>query len=521
MNYFNYLIFIVLLIILILIIILCCYRKNIEKYESTPILQNLYKKTYCGKNASLSVYENQGPIFKYTPDGSCYEKIPGTNNDYPNRNQQDFWLSGNMLEIILNYTETTKDDTFLKFILLDVSSIGQLQLQLVNGYDGCWNDDRQWWALSFMRMWEYDNDLFSKELLVASQIFNATYDTSFNSFKCSNGNTYKSTWWQLLNDDPLGINTYRNTITNSLFLELCMRLYNVDINDLEDRIKYELRPRNLYWETAKELVKFLSTLKMSNGFMADGFKSKKRNSDSDVHDCSLDTSIYTYTQGVILDGFSRVSMVALEKNDIVLHKHCLKFVLDLLKLMLLEPNENIGNQMGCDIHINEKIDCGIGVDKNSCVKNKNCCFSDQFASNINPHCYKKQKIAINPLLTNVNGKSILIENYFDSSNSSDAFKGIFIRYLAYCIQTLQPLSFQNNEVLQYTDKTVKFISNNKEFVLNNAKNKKTDLYSFFWNLDQNKTDLLDKRYFSTATTGSVIDLLNSYLYVNNLSPYFL
>ena len=167
----------ILVSILVFILLVFFYKKPDIIYLDSPskkILMYLYKTTYCGKHASLSYNENQGPIFKYNLNKTCTD------------GSQDFWLNGNMLETILNYTEITNDKTFLKIILENTSTTGQLQQMLVNGYNGCWNDDRMWWALSYVRMYEYNHILFDKELLFGSQIFNATYNewTAFVSLLC-------------------------------------------------------------------------------------------------------------------------------------------------------------------------------------------------------------------------------------------------------------------------------------------------------------------------------------------------
>ena len=300
------------------------------QYVDSPsknILTYLYKHTYCGKNASLSYTENQGPIFKYNLNKTCTD------------GSQDFWLNGNMLETILNYTQT--------------STTGQLQQMLINGYNGCWNDDRMWWSLSYIRMYEYNNVLFDKELLFSSQIFNATYNNSFTLYDCGKDKQYTTTWWQLFGPtnpdnsinteaDPTGIKTYRNAVTNSLFLELSLRLYNISKNMNSNMLsKYELYKKDIYWNVATKLIQFLKTLKLSNGLIADGYK-----------DCNtLTENIYTYTQGVILDAFSKASVIAYEINDKILYKDCIQFVLSLIDIMTLEASLNISTNVSCNIHI--------------------------------------------------------------------------------------------------------------------------------------------------------------------------
>jgi hypothetical protein len=488
-----------------------------KEYVDSPskkILTYLYKHTYCGKNASLSYTENQGPIFKYNLNKTCTD------------GSQDFWLNGNMLETILNYTQTTNDDTFLQIILKNTSTTGQLQQMLINGYNGCWNDDRMWWSLSYIRMYEYNNELFDKELLFSSQIFNATYNNSFTLYDCGKDKQYTTTWWQLFGPtnpdnsinteaDPTGLKTYRNAVTNSLFLELSLRLYNISKNMNSDmRSKYELYSKDIYWNVATKLIQFLKTLKLSNGLIADGYK-----------DCNtLTENIYTYTQGVILDAFSKASVIAYEINDKILYKDCIQFVLSLINIMTLEASLNISTNVSCDIHINNRIDCigKTGGDQEICLSSPSCCYNSDFPAESVPFCYKKINETINPLLTTVNNMSILTEIYNSKAEASgNAFKGIFMRYLAYSIETLHTFFKSHNK--EYSDSikltllnAIKFIKNNYNYVLKNSVNKQNGLYSFYWNLSKEQNSYINDDQFSTSSTISVIDLINSYNFVNKL-----
>jgi predicted alpha-1,6-mannanase (GH76 family) len=533
---------IIVIVILLLMFICSIYNQNVTnklvlKYDAKPLLQELYMNTYCGKHASLNLHENQGPIFKYTPNGSCFEKKPGTSDDFPGRNQEDFWLNGNLLEIILNYTETTGDKTFEEIILKDVSNIGQLQQQLLNGLDGTWNDDRMWWALAYIRMWEYNPNKFGIELLAGSQIFNKVHETSFNSFICSNtGKTYYTTWWQLLpaltpegdikpDGDPTGINTYRNAVTNSLYLELAMRLYQIgNIKCVDTSRVFNLQNNDLYWDIAKKEVEFLSSLKMDNGLIADGYKNlngTRKSLDESVN-CGYDERPFTYTQGVILDGFAKVAVEAYKRKENDLYNHCMDFIYNLITLMILNPEENIGTNNSCKLHINKRIDCigEIGGNQTVCLKNNECCFDSNLPGNINPLCYKKSIETLNPLLTTVNNDrsmliSILTETFDHYSDSSgNAFKGIFIRYLTYTIIFKHHKKEYSNKYKNLIIKAKTFIQNNVNYVIINSKNKNNNLYSFFWNLSLTQTSNLPDNFFTTASTGSVIDLINSYNYLN-------
>lgn len=505
----------ILVSILVFILLVFFYKKPDIIYLDSPskkILMYLYKTTYCGKHASLSYNENQGPIFKYNLNKTCTD------------GSQDFWLNGNMLETILNYTEITNDKTFLKIILENTSTTGQLQQMLVNGYNGCWNDDRMWWALSYVRMYEYNHILFDKELLFGSQIFNATYNTSFTLFDCTGSIKYTTTWWQLfgptkpdnsINDeaDPNGIKTYRNAVTNSLFLELALRLYDISKNMKSDMLsKYELYNKDIYWDVANKLIPFLKSLKLNNGLIADGYK-----------DCNTITeNPYTYTQGIILDAFSRAGIIAYEKNDKILYYDCLNFVLLLIDKMTLNALLNVSDTISCNIHVNNRIDCigNEGGDKEKCLSDHNCCYNSNLPGETAPYCYKKANETINPLLTTVNNVSILTEIYSSmSEGSGNAFKGIFMRYLSYSIKTLNIFFKKHPKEYNVRAKTILsnaiiFIQNNYNYVLENSVNKKNGLYSFFWNLSKEQNSYLNDNQFSTASTISVVDLINSYHFVN-------
>ena len=118
--------------------------------------------------------------------------------------------------------------------------------------------------------------------------------------------------------------------------------------------------------------------------------------------------------------------------------------------------------------------------------------------------------------------SILTEIYNSKSEaSSNAFKGIFMRYLAYSIKTLHTFFKSHNK--EYSDSikstllnAIRFIKNNYNYVLKNSVNKQNGLYSFYWNLSKEQNYYINDDQFSTASTISVIDLINSYNFVNKL-----
>ncbi len=356
-------------------------------------------------------------------------------------------------------------------------------------------------------MYEINPPKYQQALEWAAQVVDNVLDGSFTQFTCGS-KTYRSTWWQLSADDPHGYNTYRNTVTNALLMEAVMKLYS--IRQTFSHAPSFLKGQQEYYTIAVTLSQFLKWMQLSNGGFADGMNHAK-GSNLSFKGCAVSGLGPTYDQGVPMDAFARLYVAAQEQQDqetAVDAKHVLT---QLMTFMLQSPQENTNETPGCQLFLQQRQDCGA----QGCPGNKpqdNCCFSASLPYQVGPFCFKKAAQVHNPLLAPVQGKNILSDGPTNTGgNPSDrAFKGIFVRYLTYTIDTLERsgLLWQkgNPDLLALVDKGINMIQQNVDWVLPNAK-MDNGMYSFYWDWSakQNKFSPV----VTTATTFSVVDLMNA------------
>jgi hypothetical protein len=491
-----------------------CSRNNkIPKYEYDTIKNTvdfIYKNLYCGLPSKTSQDFNQGPAWKNKFVDNCKQ----------GDGQQAFWLSGNNLETLVNYSRYTKTSTYIPPI---ISKLPQtLQTQLLSGYNGVYNDDKLWFVLSFISIYEYGlsiskPDMFKKQLIWAAQVYHDIYTKTFNNFTCANLNIeFETTWWQTFTSDPTGINTYRNTITNLQLLEVGLRLYN----NIDASVSDQLYTKDKYYSISTKLVYFIQKMILPNGLVCDGIKKPDRKSNSDPSNCELSQDYYTYAQGIAIDSFTNMAVIAFDRKDIETYNNCIEFTMNLIKLMTLTPKNNItiSNTKTCNLNIAMRKDCNgpDEIDKEVCT-NSGCCFD---SSNILGNwCYKPVSPPVNNLLTTVGGISILTENNNDQSNDSHAFKGIFVRYLGYSLKTLK-LFFDKNTNLyldvykNIIERASQFLLQNLNWVLKNCS--KNFMYAGYWELDSDNIPVkfVPDSKFTTGSTFSVVDLFNTCVLLN-------
>ena len=273
-------------------------------YKATDSLDYLVNNTYCGVNKDHDWdSSNHGPLWKRAPlDKDC-----GTSGG-----QQDFWYSGTQIDSIVNLVVATGKATPEANKVLDgVFESDTLLYQLMNSTNGAWNDDRLWFTIDFIRLYQFDSKRFPKGLDWATQVFNEIHTKFYDSFVC-NGKTYTSTWWHLVPRAQI----YRNTITNSLLLVLAARLY--EFANAQDKEKY--------WKVIQDLIEMLMPLKIpSSGLMGDGWGGKGG--------CSPLGGTYTYNQGVLLDGFVRAAKIYQDKKNFAKRDQVLAFTFSLISTM--------------------------------------------------------------------------------------------------------------------------------------------------------------------------------------------
>eukprot|EP01104_Vermistella_antarctica_P015912 TRINITY_DN5320_c0_g1_i2.p1 TRINITY_DN5320_c0_g1~~TRINITY_DN5320_c0_g1_i2.p1 ORF type:complete len:408 (+),score=65.36 TRINITY_DN5320_c0_g1_i2:277-1500(+) len=183
---------------------------------------------------------------------------------------KNWWEEANSLRALCAYTVVSNDTSFVPQILNSFAVYG------VTRPDGVWNDDRMWWLDAFMQCHRIPSlPAVTQQAFVDAAV--AVWDIVVQSWDdhCGGG-----VWW-----DPTM--TYKNAITNELFLLSSASLYQVTGNKTY-----------LYWAD-KELVWFMNSGMMNaEGLINDGLNSTTCQNNNHT--------TYTYNQGVILDGLAAI-----------------------------------------------------------------------------------------------------------------------------------------------------------------------------------------------------------------------
>jgi hypothetical protein len=485
-------------------------------FDASPIIKGVWSKTYCGYVNSTPQDSDNGPLWRRAGVGNC------------NDNRQDWWLGNNIIESIVNYCDYTNDPSYAYLFIPNIDPDGVLIRQAVMHRNGAWNDDCLWLGLSMMRLYEYGETFGQKggapkrypyALQYASLIFNSiSYSPCTLIMPDKTQKTFWTTWWQYDANDPLGMNTYRNGVTNSLYLVLAMKLYKQSLL-VSDPESYFMKKSETYWNIAQHLVSFIKLLiTPSTGLLNDGIGRSHITTPNTPQTYFIKSGqYYNYNQGVMLKGFSLVAMEYYDRDQIDEYDDTLSIVYRLMKIMTLTPEENIETYKPstCNLDMAMKIKCGSGsTDQKTCLTNTNCCFKGRRSNDIEPFCYSPGPERVNNLLVEVNGVNILTElPGVDPGGSEPAFKGIFVRHLSYAMDIIHQLPAGKEH------KWVKLLQRAKQFLIQNAewvtKTPPTSdgLYAYWWQLrpDQINTYRASDPVFgfTTASTFSVVDLINS------------
>ncbi len=138
------------------------------------------------------------------------------------------------------------------------------------------NDDRLWWALAFVRAYQY-NTSHNEYLQVAIDVYDDIREKYWDS-TCGGG-----VWWDLNR-------SYKNAITNELYLTLAIELYQV-------------KKEQTYLDEAKKAADWLMGSHMINedSLINDGLKILP-----DRTCVNNGQNTWTYNQGVVLDGLVKL-----------------------------------------------------------------------------------------------------------------------------------------------------------------------------------------------------------------------
>lgn len=200
-----------------------------------------------------------------------------------------WWLTGNALTSVIEYTDKTKDYRFFAHILNTIHKQKKPLPWWPSGggiFRADSTDDTGWYALAMLRMFDITQDC--KYLDYA--LLDAEYLQSFESDKCGGG---------IIWDIPS--RSYKNAISNELYLSLTAGL----ANRLTDK---------------KQAKKWLSTAKKQYTWFV---KSGMINAQGLINDGLTDACVnnngiqWSYNQGVILGGLAELYKADKQKKEYI------------------------------------------------------------------------------------------------------------------------------------------------------------------------------------------------------------
>jgi len=197
-----------------------------------------------------------------------------TGNFDLNNTSISWWESGNALYSTLDYIHRSNDTQYLYMVNTSFANSGTPSGNFISGS----YDDDIWWGLAWVSAWDFT---FQTQYLdMAKKIFNevaASWDTV-----CKGG-----VWWSFQK-------TYKNAITNELFLALAIRLYQ----RTNDTTYLDWAKKEWTWFEASGMIN-------SQNLVNDGL-----NIDSKTGACTNNgQTTWTYNQGVIVSGLVDLSIV--------------------------------------------------------------------------------------------------------------------------------------------------------------------------------------------------------------------
>lgn len=194
-----------------------------------------------------------------------------------------WWNSANAITVLVNYSRATNSSQYLSAISNTFNSANKANgtTNFINNYD----DDEGWWALAWIDAYDLTGN--AAYLAMAGTIF-ANIATEWDTTTCGGG-----VWW-----NKSGGGTYKNAITNELFLSLAASLAN-RTSDPAQQARY------LAW-AEKEWQWFRNSgMINTQNLINDGLASTNPNA------CTNNGArTWSYNQGVILGG-----LVELYKAD--------------------------------------------------------------------------------------------------------------------------------------------------------------------------------------------------------------
>jgi predicted alpha-1,6-mannanase (GH76 family) len=195
-----------------------------------------------------------------------------------------WWNGANALTAVIGYTRWTGDRTYAGVIETTFKAARRRHRGFTNSY----YDDNAWWALAWVAAYDLTGD--RRYLEAARSIFDR--NTAGWDDTCRGG-----LWW---NDDR----TYKNAITNELFLTLAARLHQRAPDARGSYRAWALRE----WEWLRA-----SGMIGTSGLVNDGLSAACENNGG---------TTWTYNQGVILGGLAALHEISgdrgyLEQGEVI------------------------------------------------------------------------------------------------------------------------------------------------------------------------------------------------------------
>jgi predicted alpha-1,6-mannanase (GH76 family) len=179
-----------------------------------------------------------------------------------------WWNAANALTAVVAYTKITGDTTYESVIGTTFAAAQRQHANFINDY----YDDNGWWALAWIAAFDLTRN--TRYLQAAKTIF--THNTGGWDDTCGGG-----LWWNTAK-------TYKNAITNELFLALAAQLH---LRTPGDSGYLTWAKRAWDWFSASGLIG-------TTGLINDGLSSACQNNGGPT---------WTYNQGVILGGLGALS----------------------------------------------------------------------------------------------------------------------------------------------------------------------------------------------------------------------
>jgi hypothetical protein len=203
----------------------------------------------------------------------------------------EWWNSANSVTVLANY-ERVSDDTSYTSALSNTFSVAPGAETSYKGvsysnFENGWGDDEAWWALGWVDAYDATNT--SSYLSMAETIFSDISANGWDTTTCGGG-VWQDYAGQL---NKQNLKTYKNAITNELFLLLAAKLAN--------RTTGSTSAGYLNWAQTEWNWFKASGMINSQNLINDGLNSSNPN--ACVNNGQAE---YTYNQGVILAGLAEL-----------------------------------------------------------------------------------------------------------------------------------------------------------------------------------------------------------------------